>query len=82
VRFEKVTNETLTLSRKLVAEAIVLRARSRELRAENRRQLEDHRYLLSWVMSTWELVSERSSPSRLDDAVIRDFARYRPEAPP
>jgi hypothetical protein len=81
MRVMKTTNETLTRSRKLVAEAIALRARSRELRAATRRQLEDHRYLLSWALSC-ELVSERSAGSRLDDAAIRDFARYRLEASP
>jgi hypothetical protein len=75
-------DKTLMLSRELVAEAIVLRARSHELCAEARQLLEDHRYLLSWALSLPELLSERSSRARLDDAVIRDFARYRLDVPP
>jgi hypothetical protein len=69
-------SETLARSRELTAEAVVLRARAQALVAEARWKIQDHRYLLTWALPSWELASERSSHSRLDDAVIRDFARY------
>jgi hypothetical protein len=70
-------SETLARSRRVVAEAIVVRARAGQLVAKARRQIDDHRYLLIWALRSGEHVSERTSHLRLDDAAIRDFARYR-----